>query len=478
MKTNLLLTALVAALLHLLACQAATEQERPTDRPPNILFIAVDDLRPELNCYGQSQILSPHLDQLAAEGFLFERAYCNVPVCGASRASILTGLRPNPTRFLSYNTVANEDAPTAISLPQHFKQNGYHTLSLGKVFHHRSDKPKSWSETPWLPQLDAPAGTGWRDYQIPEHIAMDADDDPIRGPAMENAPVPDSTYFDGKIAQKAIRKLKELGKKDQPFFMAVGFLKPHLPFNAPTKYWDLYPPDSIELPRYMQYPAESPNQSHHSFGELRHYHGIPREGRVSDSLAVNLIRAYYACVSYVDAMIGNVLNALEEQGLNDNTIVILWGDHGWSLGEHGLWCKHSTFNVAMQAPLMIRVPGRKGGQRIQALTEFVDVYPSLVELAGLAIPDHLQGDSFVPLLDNPRANGKDALFCRWKKSDVIKTDRWLYTEWFDQEDKSVARMLYDHENDPNETVNVAERPENREVVEAFNKRLLEQRKIK
>lgn len=477
MKTNSLQSTLLVALLGLIACHRQPATESTLNQRPNILFIAVDDLRPELNCYGKTQIQSPNLDRLAAEGFLFERAYCNVPVCGASRASILTGLRPTPDRFLDFKTRVADEAPDAITLPQYFKQNGYETFSYGKIFHHRNDRLESWTEKPWHPQMNIMEGGSWRDYQVAAHVEMDTDDTPLRGPAYEYAEVSDTTYFDGKIAARALRKLGQLSQDTSPFFMALGFLKPHLPFNAPQKYWDLYPTDSISLADVNDYPLGAPEQSHHNFGELRHYNNIPQKGAVPDRTAKQLIRGYYACVTYVDAMIGRVMEGLKEKGLAENTIVIVWGDHGWSLSDHGLWCKHSTFNVAMQTPLIISVPGKKGGQRIQALTEFVDVYPSLVELAGLPLPGHLQGDSFVDVLDDPTAKGKDALFCRWKKSDVIKTDRYLYTEWFDAEEKSVARMLYDHQNDPNETINIAEKEENQALVSSLSQRLREQRQL-
>jgi arylsulfatase A-like enzyme len=457
------------------ACQ--TKEEIKETVPQNILFIAVDDLRPELSFYGNRQIISPHLAELAAGGFVFERAYCNVPVCGASRASLLTGLRPKPDRFLDFATYASEDAPQAVTLPQHFRQHGYYTLSLGKMFHHQDDKPESWSEPAWHPQQDLPVGSASLDYQLPENAAYMQDEDPERGPPFEQATVPDSAYFDGKIAAKAQEKLRQLATADQPFFLAVGFLKPHLPFNAPSRYWELYNADSIRLPERMELPQDAPRQANHNFGELRHYRGIPDEGPVPDALARRLIHGYYASVSYVDAMIGQVLAELERLELAENTIVIVWGDHGWSLGDHGLWCKHSTFNVAMRAPLIIRAPGRSGGPHIHALTEFVDIYPSLCELADLPKPEHLQGDSFVPLLDDPLSVGKTALFCRWQRSDAIKTDQYLYTEWFDQRDSSLARMLYDHSTDPEETINIAEREENKERVAAFGEALRRQRGI-
>lgn len=477
MKINLFSILILSLWMSFFGCRNNNANVTETSQPPNILFIAVDDLRPELNCYGKDQIISPNLDRLAGEAFLFERAYCNVPVCGASRASLLTGLRPKPDRFLNYNTYADKDAPGAVSLPQHFKENGYQTFSYGKVFHHRKDKADSWTNPPWHPANDLGSGASWRDYQLPENIALDSDGDDKRGPAYEQAAVPDSAYFDGKVARKATQTLRKLAGTDQPFFMAVGFMKPHLPFNAPTRYWDLYPEASISTTAVSDQPEDAPQQARHNFGELRHYAEIPNEGPISDAMAKKLVHGYYASVSYVDAMIGQVLDELKRLELDKNTIVILWGDHGWSLGEHGLWCKHSTFDVAMRAPLIIKAPGYEGGKQISALTEFVDIYPSLCQLAGLPLPEHLQGDSFVPLMDNPKAKGKEALFCRWIRADAIKTDRYLYTEWFDKEGQSTGRMLYDHEEDPSETVNIAELPEHAALVKEFGARLRAQRSL-
>ena len=442
---------------------------------PNIVFIAVDDLRPELGCYGQPQILSPNLDRLAEEGYLFERAYCNVPVCGASRASLLTGLRPRPGRFLNYHTYANEDAPGTIALPAYFRQNGYYTLSLGKVFHHIDDKLGSWNEPPWHPVMDHSKEFSWRNYQLPANQAMDQAKGK-RGPAFERAEVSDTAYYDGKMARRAIKKLRDMSGRQEPFFMALGFVKPHLPFNAPAKYWDLYSKDNIKLPTYMKYPEAAPREAHYNYHELRSYSNIPNTGSLPSALALQLIHGYYACVSYVDAMVGLVLDEVKRLKLEDDTIILLWGDHGWSLGEHGLWCKHSTFDVAMRTPILIKVPGRRGGQRVHALTEFVDIYPTLCELAGLPLPGHLQGDSFVPLLDEPSAKGKPAIFCRWKRSDAIKTDRYLYTRWFDDDHKPGAHMLYDHYNDPGETVNLADQPAHKERVKKLTEALLQQRK--
>jgi len=442
-----------------------------TGNKPNILFIAVDDLRPELGCYGQLQIKSPNIDKLAEEGTIFINAYCNVPVCGASRASLLTGIRPSRNRFVTWHTYAQDDAPDAISLPEHFKNNGYYTLSLGKVFHNIDDMLESWSEKPWNPAQE----TGYLDYVSEENKKIMASASE-RGMPFEAGDVDDESYHDGKIALRAIEKLKQLKKQDKPFFLATGFLRPHLPFNAPQKYWDLYPEESIHLPDNYYNPKNAPDVAIHKFGELRAYFGVPAKGPVSDKMAHELIRGYYASVSYVDAQIGKVLDALEELGLSENTIVILWGDHGWQLGEHALWCKHSNFKTSLNAPLVIKVPDIDGQLTTKALVEFIDIYPSLCELAGLSLPEQLQGKSFVPLLNDNELPWKDAVYSRFKAGESVITKRYLYSEWFDNEGNSIDRMIYDHEKDPKENINIIDHSDLQDTISYFHYQLLEQMK--
>lgn len=282
---------------------------------PNILFIAVDDLRPELKTYGVDHIKSPNMDLLAEQGVQFNRAYCNFASCGASRASVLTGLRPTRNRFVSFNTKKDIDAPEAVSLPLIFKKNGYKTISNGKVYHHMMDDKMAWDEI-WRPQSTA------LNYALKNNIEL-AQREGLRGPAYEKADVPDSIYRDGKIALKGISDLKKLKKENQPFFLALGFVKPHLPFNAPSKYWDLYEPKNISLPGNFVQPPSTPKKAFHTSGELRKYHDIPSKGHFSDELSLQLIHGYYAAVSYVDAQIGKVLNSLERLGLTNNTVVVL-----------------------------------------------------------------------------------------------------------------------------------------------------------
>ncbi|MEA3226936.1 MAG: sulfatase-like hydrolase/transferase, partial [Planctomycetota bacterium] len=258
-------------------------------RKPNVLFIAVDDLRPQLGCYSHEQMISPNIDRLAADGVTFLRSYCQVPVCGASRASLLTGTRPTPDRFLGYSTWAEKDLPGALSVAEHFKNNGYHTISNGKIFHHRADCKDSWSEDTWHP-------TGhWRNYVLEENQKLNSRKPKSAGPAYECADVPDSAYFDGKVADKGISDLRRLKREDKPFFLALGFLKPHLPFNAPKKYWDMYKPEEIDLADNPFRPKGAPDAALHNWGELRNYHGIPPKGPLSEELARKLVHGYYAC---------------------------------------------------------------------------------------------------------------------------------------------------------------------------------------
>ena len=452
-------------LLFVYACSISGNPSDPHQLPerPNVLFIAVDDLRPELNAYGASHIHSPAMDQLASESLVFTRAFCNVPVCGASRASLLSGVRPGMHRFIGYDTYLEEDYPGVVSLPKHFKNNGYATISNGKIYHHADDDQEAWQEV-WRPE----PGTSWRDYQTEENIRLDTTAGQ-RGYPYENTNVPDTAYFDGQIAQKSIRDLKKLKQAGEPFFLAVGFLKPHLPFNAPTKYWNLYDPASIALPKNYVQPKSTPAQAFHNFGELRAYAGIPKEGPVSDEMAHTLIRGYYACVSYTDAQIGKLLATLKELELDKNTIVVLWGDHGWNLGDHQMWCKHCNFASSLQVPLMIKVPGVKG-KRTDAITEYIDLYPSLSELAGLSLPAHLDGQSLVPLIQGQPAKA-DFAISKYQDGVTVVQGDLFYTEYINQEGVAQARMLFDHATDPLELVNLAEKEEYQDTVSALSQAL-------
>jgi len=436
-------------------------QQGGTSRP-NVLFLAVDDLRPQLGCYGDERIVSPNIDRLAADGVVFNRCYCQSPVCGASRASLLSGIRPTRDRHFIWDLHADKQWGAPLSLPRHFREHGYHTISNGKIYHYRNDGQGSWSEPAWGPK----GGWAGRGYLLEENqkIAREATTTGI-GPTYECADVDDGAYPDGAIADKAIADLRRLKAMDKLFFLATGFLKPHLPFNAPKRYWDLYDRDQIKLADNAYRPKDAPDAAIHNWGEMRAYHGIPKTGPLPDDLARTLIHGYYACVSYTDAQIGRVLAELDRLALRDDTIVVLWGDHGWNLGEHTLWCKHCHFKTSLRSTLLVRVPGIEGGSKTEGLTEFVDIYPSLCELSGLPQPEHLEGRSFVPLLSEPSRAWKEAIYSRFYEGESVRTDRYCYTEWAKGDVPAYARMLYDQQLDPEENVNIAERPENAEIVQ-------------
>ncbi|MFW5709896.1 MAG: sulfatase [Bacteroidota bacterium] len=451
-----------------LLCSCGDKEEK-SGKPFNVLFIVVDDLRPELGCYGKSHIHSPHIDKLAAESVLFSRAYCNIPVSGASRISFLTGTRPTRNSLMYYDDRIDEQRPGVPTLGKYFRDHGYHTIHNGKIMHHKGDAPGSWTEE-WWP----PSNVTWRDYEKPENVALDTSG-VTRGPAYENVDVHDTAYNDGKTAEKTITDLARLSKAETPFFLAVGFLKPHLPFNAPRKYWELYDSSAIQLPESTCKPKNAPDLAMHNSGELRHYADIPPSGPVSDKMARDLIHGYYACVSYTDAQVGKVLNALDSLELSDNTIVVLLGDHGFNLREHGLWCKHSNFNTSLNAPLIIRAPGIKRGVKTDAIAEFVDVYPTLCEMTSLPVPDHAEGISLVNVMKDPASGADGVAVSRWMQGYTIIKDNYFYTEWSDSSDKVYASMLFDHAVDPHENVSVSDKPENDSLIQELSSELREHR---
>jgi len=494
-------------LLHLLLLSSAAivsaRAADPAPQRPNILFIAVDDLRPELGAYGHPEIKSPHIDRLAARGVVFDRAYCQQGVCSPTRSSLLTGTRPDTTKVWDLITHFRDALPDVVTLGQHFKNNGYFVQGMGKIYHGSLDDAPSWS-VPW----GTPDAVT---YALPENVKLnarryrldpDADNAPgakakpapvvdtatvpdgmptamnIRGPAFEAADVPDNTFQDGKVAELAVSTLQALSQKEEPFFLAVGFIKPHLPFVSPKKYWDLYDPAKIQLATNPFRPKGAPDYAILPGGELRNYYGIP-EGSVPPDLARQLKHGYYASISYMDAQVGKVLAELDRLGLRENTIVILWGDHGWKLGEHDAWCKHSNSENDTNAPLILSVPGMKhAGAHTRSLVEFVDIYPTLSELAGLPLPKHLEGVSFKPLLDDPTRPWKQAAFSQYPRNVgktgagqlmgySMRTERYRLTVWVARDDHSKidAIELYDEFYDPQENTNIAKDPANTELVE-------------
>lgn len=451
---------------------------------PNVLFIAVDDLRVQYGPYDFDKAITPNIDALVNQGVAFTQAYSNVPVCGASRASMLTGVRPTINRFVAFES-AEKVAPWAPSIAKTFTDNGYTAYSLGKIFNNITDHAGEWSEYPWRPEgaknEDSTTGNkkqatllSRHDYLTPNSLAM-AKKGIKNHPAFEKADVSDDSYKNGKVATRAISDLKRLKKAGKPFFLAVGLKKPHLPFNAPSKYWDLYDENNIQLTKTPRRAKNAPNQSDHNWNELRNYGhdgAMPKKGNMSDEMARKLIHGYHAATSYSDALIGTILAELKNLGLDENTIVVLWGDHGWSLGEHTHWAKHSSYDVTNHIPLIIKVPGMTKGEFADGLVESVDIFPTLTELAGLPAPTSLQGDSLVPMLSDVTAKVNEAVFPRWKNADSIRTEQYFYTEWRNKKNNKVlARMLFNHRVDPRETVNIADNPIYSQVVADLHNQL-------
>ncbi len=435
---------------------------------PNVLLICVDDLKPVLGCYGNGVVKSPNIDRLAARGVVFERAYTNQAVCSPSRNALMTGIRPIRLGIYDLATNFRQALPDAVTLPQHFMAHGWRCEALGKILHagngNRED-PGSWSMPVFKGDADNYALAASR---IADRTGKPAGaygrlpKDAPRGAAWEAAEVSDDAYRDGQLANEAVARLKAAaGRPDKPFFLAVGFLKPHLPFCAPRKYWDLYDRAAFPVNPVKALPAGAPEFAGHPSGELRRYSGVPDEGAFSEELQRTLMHGYHACVSYTDAMIGKVLDALEALRLSEKTVVVLWGDHGWHLGDHGLWCKHSNYEQAARIPLMVAGPGIATG-RAAGLVESVDLYPTLAELAGLPARSGLDGRSLVPQLRDPASPGAaHVLHCYPRSGGLIgralRTSTHRLVEWKvpGAASESAVIELYDYGSDPKEEKNVA-----------------------
>jgi iduronate 2-sulfatase len=426
----------------------------------NVLFIAIDDLRPELGCYGGKDVKTPNIDRLASQGLVFERAYCQVPTCGASRCSLMSGMLPTTKRFKTFMAKVDEDLPGAVTLPQVFKEAGYITLSNGKVFHHQSDSDKrSWSLPAWTPKIAK--GHKSLDPATTKKLSKRK-----RGRIFESPDVPDNAYRDGKIAEKTIRDLKRLKASGKPFFLACGFYKPHMPFYAPKKYWDLYDRKKITLADNRYRPKNAPKSLKGS-GEFKSYHdGGIKHG--SDDWHRMMRHGYYACTSYSDKLVGDVLKTLKDLGLAENTIVVIWGDHGWHLGEHNYWGKHNTLHKALRIPLIIKVPGGASDKKTAALVESVDIYPTLCRLANLKAPLSLHGRSFDKLFTQPKQKHRAFSYSRFNSADAVVTDDFIYTRYDNGE-----KMLYNLKKDPGENINIAEAPENKALIVKLEKSLKE-----
>lgn len=490
MKTRLRLTGLHAIASCMVFTVHAAER-------PNILFIAVDDLRNELGCYGATHVVSPNLDRLAESGVLFNRAYCQQAVCNPSRVSLMTGLRPDTTRVWDLATEMRSVLPDVVTLPQHFRQHGYRAVAYGKIFHNPFPDAASWDEPTHNARdvVDYSEASRGRLAAFRETMRAEGKSpaaiERMRGPATEIQEQPDERNFDGRITSDALVKLRELADAESPFFLAVGYIRPHLPFITPKKYWDLYDRAKLPLAANPQFPKDMPpvafgDRNLGGFYELRDYMDYsdapsPFQSPLTEAQQRELRHGYYASVSFIDAQVGRLLAGLDELDLAEDTIVVLWSDHGWKLGEHGGWCKQTNFEIDTRAPLMIRVPGAKAnGRASDALVEFVDLYPTLCELAGLPVPPTLEGVSLKPLLDGSAAKVKEAAFSQFPRQHegrdymgyAMRNDRYRYVEWLDAESGEIAsRELYDHTSDPAENENLAGRPEHAALLAQLSAQL-------
>lgn len=490
--------------------QTAISQTSTQNKKYNVLFIAIDDLKPYINSFGYKPVSTPNLDKLAESSTIFNANYCQQAVCAPTRASLMTGLRPDKTEIWDLETMIRDKNPNIVTLPQYFKANGYVTSAMGKIYDPRSvDKEHdeaSWSE-PYKKNFKL--AEGYEDivlaaFQSPElkekYRQMQAQkaqkksgdkNEDFDNPKItrddikvttEGIDVPDNAYIDGAMTKYAQHKIRQAKESSEPFFMAVGFKKPHLPFVAPKKYWDLYKREDIELAPWQKPAIDGPEIAYHNSGEMRSYadiaeivesEGLKKNGALTlpEDKQRELLHGYYACISYIDAQIGEIMKTLKSQGLEENTIIVLWGDHGWHFGDHNLWAKHSNFEQATKAPLLIKVPGMTNGKEYTSPTEFVDIFPTLCELNGLEVPKYLDGNSLVPALKNNTVEVKDFAISQFPRGSQgkqymgysIRSGNYRYTEWVGpnfttempfNESLLFANELYDLKNDPNETVNI------------------------
>jgi iduronate 2-sulfatase len=427
---------------------------------PNVLLICIDDLKPAIGCYGDNLAITPNIDRLAARGMRFDAAYCNQAVCAPSRNALLTSLRPTSIGIYDLGTNFRKGAPDAVTLPQYFKQHGYRTEGMGKIFHvgHGNDEDAaSWSVPHWRAKVvqyaleeSAPQG-GTREEALFSNIPGSRAQALPKGAAYEAADVPDDEYFDGQLANHAIDRLKQAASNpDEPFFMAVGFVKPHLPFCAPQKYWDMHDAAKFSPATSRTRPDGAPPYAPTNWAELRNYSLVPNKGPLSDDLQRTLIHGYYAATSYMDAQLGKVLDALEQTGLAENTIVVLWGDHGWHLGDHGMWSKHTNYEQAARIPIIVVTPDEAAkGAATSALVESVDIYPTLCELAGLPAPQGIEGASFAKVLADSSAKTKDAIFHVFPRGELVE---WKIPG---AAPETAELELYDYQADPGESKNLA-----------------------
>lgn len=516
-KSKLFSYLAVGATAGVVGISSAAAEKTP--KRPNILFIPVDDLKPLLGCYGDKTAITPNIDRLAKRGLVFLNAQCQQAICGPTRASIMTGLYPDTTRVYDLKTKMRDMNPDVLTLPQYFKNNGYETTGIGKTYDSRCvdsalDKP-SWSipykkgVAKYNPDYPRP----FIGYQNPEtkKIARKVMQElrkaengknknagvksfsktPGSRPPTECFDIPDDSYRDGATANSVMEIMEELAKGEKPFFLSVGFLKPHLPFVAPKKYWDLYDRSKLAVSPFQDMPKNGIQMAFQPGWELRgQYSDIPKDKKLPKKLQLELIHGYYACVSYVDAQVGKLLDKLDELGIADNTIICLWGDHGWHLGDHSMWCKHSNFEQAVRVPLIISVPNMKAkGKTTNSVVGFIDVFPTLCQLADLPIPKQLQGLSLVPILNDPEASVKEVQMSQYPRyyerkkymGYTLRSKTHRYVAWIKEDklkDKNIPNTpdfeeLYDYTKDPLEKENIAQKSENSKLINYFHQKLME-----
>ena len=480
---------------------------------PNVLFVIVDDLRPELGCYGNSVIQTPNFDRFAESAMVFNRAFCQAAACAPSRASAMLGKRPDTTRVWSLGEKFREINPSAITMPQHFHKFGYYTVSIGKIFHNHMPDPVSFDEPDLKPPeyataelIDRDPESFYYDEGLKEELAKVRAERLKKNPnayaggwaygrSWEASEAPDEAFYDGAQTTLALEKLKALKERQQPFYLAMGYYRPHLPFVAPKKYWDLYDRNTLPMATNPHLPKNAPPMAMDSAYELKGCYDLewvkhPAIEQVPEETARLLKHGYYASVSYVDACFGRLMDGIKDLGLDGSTIVVVWGDHGWKLGEHGSWCKQTNYNIDTRVPLLIRVPGKNAvAAKCNQLVEIVDLYPTLCELAGIDVPGGMEGVSLRPMLKNPKVALKSAVFSQYHRQPKVSLDgkrymgysmitsRYHYVQWqaWDNDQhvasEQAAVELYDNQTDPDENVNIAGRPENAALVRQLGEQL-------
>lgn len=487
-------------LLSVLALSANAEKK------PNVLFIIVDDLKPNLGCYGDTVAKTPNFDRLAKQGTIFTKAYTNQAVCGPSRCSTFTSLRPDRTKVHDLKTDFLAESPWVVSLPEHLKENGYTTVGSGKLFHGgRSDKIMNQRAWDTLVDLDAlPFNSNFpepaKHYQNPKSQKAYQDSiaagekgyfkltkalkDAKANPSTECLDIPDDAYADGAISKQSVKWIDALSNKDKPFFIAAGFKKPHLAFTAPKKYWDLYQRDELPLASYQKAPAGAPSYASHTWGELKSYCDIDPSKPVPEAKQRELIHGYYACVSYIDAQLGKLLDELEKKEQLENTVIVLWSDHGWHLGDHGIWCKHSNYEQATHSVLMFAGPGVKKNQKAASPVELIDIFPTICELTNTPNIKNLDGVSLVPALQSADAKVRDIAISQYPRHKTmgyaLRDSQFRYVAWVANDDikqplSALGEIrdeeLYDLSNDPSEKQNIASNIEQKQKIESFRKAL-------